>query len=85
MDEILKLQPTIGLSQVFQVAENCYKEDSQNYKVLVTSAPCDKSLLTTIAKKVIVIGEEDNCDINTKELTKKTLSKHLEQEFQKLI
>lgn len=80
-NNILKAQPRLNLSQIFQIGELCHNEDSANFKVLVTIEPCDKTILTEIATKVITIGKGVDCDLNIEKAEKDKLEDFLEAEI----
>lgn len=66
-NSLLDLEEPIGLSQIFQVAEDCHSEGPRNFSVFVTTENAPKSLLTKIANKVITIGDGEENDIVIKE------------------
>ena len=80
-NNILKSQPRLNLSQIFQIGELCHNEDSARYSVLVTIEPCDKTILTELALKVITIGKGVDCEINIEKAEKDKLEEYLESEI----
>jgi len=80
-NSILKSQPRLNLCQSFQIGELCHNDESKNYKVFVSIDPCDKSVLTELATKVITIGKGVECDINLEKADKDKLEDFLEQEI----
>jgi len=84
-DDLLLNQAGINLSQMFQVGEKCHREGRKNYSLFVTEAPCNRNVLTSIADRVITIGETDDCDINVSKVNAKETPKFLERSFQELL
>lgn len=62
-NDLLSLEDPISLSQIFQVAEKCHRDDIKVSRVWVSNGPVPKSLLTRIADRVITIGDEANNDV----------------------
>jgi hypothetical protein len=84
-NNILKWQPRINLSQVFQIGELCHNEYTTRHSVLVTNEPCDKTILTELALKVITIGKGVDCEINIEKAEKDKLEDFLEAEITNFI
>ena len=83
-NDLLSLEDPIALSQIFQVAENCFRDDVKVSRVWVTDGPAPKNLLTRIADRVITIGDEPNNDIVVDGLNEEQVSEKLEEFFSKL-
>jgi hypothetical protein len=80
-NDLLSLEDPIALSQIFQVAELCHRDDVKQAKVWVTAGPAPKGILTRIADRVITIGDEPSNDIVVKGLTKEEISDALSNYF----
>jgi hypothetical protein len=81
-NDLISLEDPIALSQVFQVAERCYREEAPKlYPCWVTAGPAPKSLLTRISGRVITVGDEPSNDVVVGELAKDQLFETLEQFF----
>lgn len=87
-NSVLALEDDIGLSQIFQVAEECYAGKANDSRVWVTVGPAPLSVLTRISNRVITIGDDPNntiCinEINTKKELEETLNNYFTKESQK--
>jgi hypothetical protein len=80
-NDLLSLEDPIALSQIFQVAERCHRNDKPQPRVWVTPGPAPKGLLTRVSDRVITIGDEPNNDFPVGRLTKEQLNESLEQLF----
>jgi len=80
-NDILSLEDPIAMSQIFQVAELCHRDDVKQSKVWVTIGPAPKGLLTRIADRVITVGDEPSNDICTGDLKKEDIPEALSNYF----
>jgi len=66
---VLGLEDEVGLSQMFQVAEDCFTGTEKDKKMFVTLGPVPLKILTKIADKVITIGDEPNNTLVTSDVS----------------
>jgi len=80
-NDLLSLEDPISLSQIFQVAEKCHRDDIKISRVWVTNGPVPKNLLTRIADRVITIGDEANNDVVVDGLKEDQVFERLDKVF----
>lgn len=84
-NDLLSLEDPIALSQIFQVQERCFREDTKRHFAWVSTGPgVPKNLLTRIADRVITIGDDPTNDLCVGEVEKDELTTKLEQFFAQL-
>lgn len=83
-NDLLSLEDPISLSQIFQIAEKCHRDDIKVSRVWVTNGPVPKNLLTRIADRVITIGDEANNDVVVDGLKEDQVFEKLDEVFASL-
>ena len=81
-DEILLLQDAIAVSQLFQVQEICYDDNKRiRPQLWITQEPCDRSVISKIANKIITIGEGTGFDVNIRTVKNEDMGEFLAEKM----
>lgn len=80
-DDFLMSQPALYLSNLFQIADKCHRDDGVAYRCFVTREPCNRDLISKVAERVVTMGTTTGCDIGLKNIDEDKLEEYLEKRF----
>jgi hypothetical protein len=83
-NQMLSLISEIELSYMFQVQELCSKSTGDNYHLFLTEAGFCNTVVNSLSKKIIQIGDGEAYDINLNDADKK-ISSFLEEKLTAII
>jgi len=81
-NDIIAVQDSLILSQAFKVAETCFDESKAVRPMLwITEGPCERSVISKIADRVITIGNGAGFDLNIKQVKEDKMDEFLSKKM----
>lgn len=78
INEVIKYQDSIRLSQLFRVAEICHDENKSNRpQVWISVLPCDRDTIVKITSNLITIGNNSSDTINVRSVKSEDIPEFL--------